>query len=78
MLLLDARGRKIIVGVCDRAGSVLYSKSTKEKVDVFQWLNESMKEFDKNFVPEMTFVSITPGDTKSVNDSLHFARVIYI
>ena len=76
MLLLEARGKKILTGILSESGKVLFKELYyHNKPLVFSHLTKTLQNYDKNFIPKKIWVTITPGNPKTINESILFAKV---
>ena len=76
MLLLDSRGQKILISICNNTGKILYKNILPKPCDtVFNYIQSTLHSFDSNFCPTKIGVTITPGMHSSIIQSLNFAKV---
>jgi hypothetical protein len=53
MLLLEARGKKILTGILSESGKVLFKELYyHNKPLVFSHLTKTLQNYDKNFIPK--------------------------
>jgi hypothetical protein len=75
MLLLEARGKKILTGICAESGKILHQSICETKAPVFEHLKSTIEAYDPHFNPSKIGVTVTPGNPEFINESIRFAKV---
>ena len=79
MLLLDARGNKTLIGICDKIGGFLYKNiNLKPSVEVFSEVKGLIDAFDNSFCPLQIGVTVGPGAKSPILQCLNIAKVSYM
>jgi len=78
MLVLEARGKKVLLGICDELGQIRKKViSSTPPVSVFEYLKSEIKAFDPSFSPFKIGVTVTPGLLSPMLQSLNFSKVLF-
>ena len=76
MLALDTRGHKVIIGIFNDLGKMLYSKISEEPISgISSYLKSSIDSFDTHFSPSQIAVVTSPGLPSALLQSINFAKV---
>ena len=76
MLVLDARGQKMLLGIFSESSNLLYQHVSQHSIPgIFDHIKSCISSFDDSFSPSKIAVTVAPGLHSSITQCINFSNV---